>query len=419
MKEAEIKPQIPDLNVLTISISNVHQKNRIFEDYCHGIKSNSKNYYFIDYLELYLKTGNGALEKQIEEIVVTKKINCVFFILPSGDFTFDINFIERLSKQAFIVMNFLDPNIFFEIADRYYAQAADLTLLADYLIKYHYEILNIKAICTFSLFDKNYYKRFENRNKNIDVSFIGDVTREKRLEYIDFLRKNNVPIKTYGRGSEEGFIDFGQMIEIFNKSKININFTGVFNSNNLILGKNINNRVNVCNGRIIEIALCGGFILSEYSNGMEEMFKIGEEIEVFHTKEELLDKIKFYLTDDSQRNKIAERAYQRAIKDYDTSECFSKVFNAIAKIKKSNKIVYLDKDFFRNYTSYRFYYMTRFLLMGRLRIFFEELQIFCRFGKISFYQVYAYILKAITIHLDKYPQVKTKLKSCFKVFVRY
>ena len=54
-------------------------------------------------------------------------------------------------------MNFLDPNIFFEIADRYYAQTADLTLLADYLIKYHYEILNIKAICTFSLFDKNYY----------------------------------------------------------------------------------------------------------------------------------------------------------------------------------------------------------------------------------------------------------------------
>ncbi|MFZ3059420.1 MAG: glycosyltransferase [Candidatus Methanoperedens sp.] len=414
-----MKSGMSDLNVLAISISNVQDKNRIFEDYCHGIKANSKNYYFVDYFELYLKMGKKAFEKHIKNLVITKKIDYIFFILMSGDLTLDIYFIERLSKRAFIIMNFFDSPIFFETVDRYYAQVADLILLPDYLIKYQYEILNINAICTFSLFNKDYYRKFENINKSIDISFVGDVTRKKRMEYIDFLRKNNIPIRTYGRGSEEGFADFNQMMETFNKSKINLNFTGIINSNNLILGKKIANRINLCNGRSIEIALCGGFVLAEYANGMEKMFKIGEEIDTFHTKDELLDKIKFYLANESEREKIAKKGHERAIRDYDTSEGFLKVFDAITKIRRSNKIIYLDQDFLSNYVSCKFYYMTRFLLLGRFRNFFEELKIFCRFGKISYSQVYAYILKAISIHLDKYPVVKIKLKRYLKIFIKY
>ena len=418
-KVAEAKPRMSNLNVLAISVGNVEDKNRVYADYCHGIKVNSKNYYFVDYLELYLKIGKKAFEKQIEDLVITKKIDCIFFILNSGDLTFDVHFMEKLSKRALIIMNFYDSHIFFETVDRYYAQAADLVLVPDYLIKFQYESLNINAICSFILFNKDYYRKYENTSKSIDASFVGDVTRKKRLEYIDFLRKNNIAIRVFGRGSKEGFADFNQMVEIFNKSKINLNFTGINDSGHLILGKKIADRINLCTGRTSEIALCGGFQLAEYANGMEKMFEIGEEIDVFRTKDELLSKIKFYLADGAERERIAKNGYERAKRDYDTAGGFSKIFDAIAKIKKTDKVIYLDRDFLRNYVSVRFYYMTRFLLMGRFDNFFEEFKIFFRYGRVNFSQVYAYILKAISIHLDRYPAVKVKLKRCLGVSLKH
>lgn len=61
---------------------------------------------------------------------------------------------------------------------------------------------------------------------------------------------------------------------------------------------------------------CGSFFLTEYVKDMEEMYKIGEEIEVYKTPEECYDKIKYYLNHDEERNKIAERGYLRVRKDH-------------------------------------------------------------------------------------------------------
>ena len=45
------------------------------------------------------------------------------------------------------------------------------------------------------------------------------------------------------------------------------------------------------------------------------MFKEGGEAEYFHDKEEMMDKIRYYLTHDDEREKIAKAGYERLLRD--------------------------------------------------------------------------------------------------------
>ncbi len=413
-----------ELNVLTLAhLHKIHAKyNRIFEDWCEGIRANSGKYHFMDYLELYSEAGKKIFEKKVERFIEEKEIDCVFIAFYSGDLTLDINFLERLSKKVFLVMGFFDTEHYFEAVDRYYAQAADLVLLPDYLSKFKYELLGINAMCTFSLFNKDYYRRLDDADKNIDVSFVGDITRGNRGEYIDYLRNNKVPVKCYGANTENGLIDFDKMVEVFNRSKININFTGMIDGASLILGSQINNRIKQSKGRPIEAALCGGFVLTEYSPGVENMFEIGKEIDVFHTKEELSKKIQYYLENGQEREEIARRGYERALRDYDSHAGIAKIFDVIGKSRKIEPVIYLDDDFMENYTSYRFLYITRFVIKVKIKSLFEELKIVIRNKRISLSKAKSYVLKEVleklTYYLIRYPNLRKILKAVFRIKIK-
>ena len=102
-----------EYNVLALAhLHKLHKNyNRIFEDWCEGIRANSGNYHFMDYVELYSDIGKKAFEEHVEGFMEEKKIDCVFIAFYSGDLTLDMNFLERLSKRSFLVMGFLTPNI--------------------------------------------------------------------------------------------------------------------------------------------------------------------------------------------------------------------------------------------------------------------------------------------------------------------
>lgn len=370
-------------------ISHFWKTNTIFEDYCNGIKANSDDYCFVDYMDSYIQAGKKMFEKRIEEMIIKKRINYIFFILGSSDLTFDIRFIERLSKSSVMVMNFFDTECFFDPVDKYYAQAADLVLLPDYLAKFKYELLNINTICTFSLFSKNRYSACGDLEKNKDVTFVGNFINKNRKKYIDYLLENDIKIEPYGEGAKNGYVSFSRMVNIFGTSKINLNFTGTHNDSALF-GMNINNRIKQCKGRPIEVALCGGFVLSEYAPGIENMFEIGKEIDVFRTKEELLEKIKYYLVNEKAREDIAKRGRERALKDYDAETAFAKIFSNIDKYVKKDSSVYLDSDFIRNYATFRLLYIGLCLLNRKYKNMFEELCLFLKYRKINYHSARIY-----------------------------
>jgi spore maturation protein CgeB len=67
--------------------------------------------------------------------------------------------------------------------------------------------------------------------------------------------------------------------------------------------------------RNFQIPAMSAFMLSEYSDDLASLFKEGVEAEYFRSCEELLDKIRFYLNDDSAREKVARNGYRRVVED--------------------------------------------------------------------------------------------------------
>jgi hypothetical protein len=396
--------------VLALS-SYPENTNRVFEDYCNGIKANSERYFYIDYMRRYAASGWKALRQEILDLIAREGVDTVFFVLWSSDMSFDLDFLEELSGKVQIVMNFFDTEYFFPSVDRYYAQVADLVILPDHLARFGYEHLGIPAHTSFALFDKQQYRRLD-LPKDIDVSFIGNVLQADRRDYIEFLKDNGIAVQTYGVGSDNGFVSFKEMVEVFNRSRINLNFTSTSNSSSYVVKvPSINQRIRQSKGRPIEIALCGGFILSQNAPGIEQMFEPGREIGIFHDKQQLLDLIRQRLDAAEETQAMADAAHAKAQSQYDVIAGFRTIFDKLdAGTRKAALPVYRDADFVRGFAAYRFYYIAAFLLSGRFGLVGQEIALVWKSRTLPLGLAYYSAIKGLTFHFRANPRVSGTLK---------
>lgn len=77
------------------------------------------------------------------------------------------------------------------------------------------------------------------------------------------------------------------------------------------------------NVRTFEATGAGGFLLSNKRRSLYELFKVGKEIEVFEGDEDLVEKTRFYLENDTAREKIAKAGWERTKKEHTYLERFN------------------------------------------------------------------------------------------------
>jgi spore maturation protein CgeB len=65
--------------------------------------------------------------------------------------------------------------------------------------------------------------------------------------------------------------------------------------------------------RCFEIPAAGGFMLAPYTDDLASLFREGREAEYFRSRDEMLDKIRFYLSHEAQRSRIAEAGRERLL----------------------------------------------------------------------------------------------------------
>ncbi len=157
---------------------------------------------------------------------------------------------------------------------------------------------------------------WSNIKEKYDVSFVGKINPE-REHYINEIRKKNIGIQVFGSGWG-GFIPYEEMIDIYKTSKINLNFS-------TIMG------IKQRKGRVFEVCLAGGFLLTEHFPGIENDFELDKEIVCFHDTEEMIDKITYYLSHETERRAIAQAGWKRASSEYTTFHILSRVFGEIEK----------------------------------------------------------------------------------------
>lgn len=249
-----------------------------------------------------------------------------------------------------------------------------------------YKALGANPIYCQEAANPNIYKQTKTKEK-YDVTFIGQSYGD-RPEYIKFLFDNNIDIRVWGVGwkkhafapirltlranafkrikklfSKQGteairyhlhylfhpahkqviqnlgttstivlpkhivgdVLSDNAMIKLYSQSKINLGFSSCGNTHQK------KERILQVRLRDFEVPMSGGFYMVEYMEELEEFFEIGKEIVCYEDKHDLLDKIKYYLSHDSEREKIRAAGRARCLRDHTWQKRFTMVFKQIFK----------------------------------------------------------------------------------------
>jgi len=239
-------------------------------------------------------------------------LSATYEILES---TFDI-----IREEGSIVVGwFFDDEYRFAHYSKWWVPHLDYCVTFDVEALPKYKALGARVIPELCCEGIPIERDWSNIEEKYDVSFVGWRDKAQREQYINEIKKRNIPVHLFGRGWEGGYVSTEEMIDIFKTSKINLNFS--------MKGSGI---VGI-QGRITFVCLAGGFLLTEYATDIERYFEIGKEIACFKNAEEMIEKITYYLNHDEERRAIAQAGWKRATNEYTPFHMLSRVFDEIEK----------------------------------------------------------------------------------------
>ena len=117
-----------------------------------------------------------------------------------------------------------------------------------------------------------------------------------------------------------GVLTDSDMIEMYSRSKINLGFS--------TCGATHESEERIVQVRLrdFEVPMSGGFYLVEYMEELEEFFDIGKEIVCYADPQDLVDKIRYYLEHEDQREEIRKAGYERAVRNHTWHKRFEMAF---------------------------------------------------------------------------------------------
>ena len=192
------------------------------------------------------------------------------------------------------------------------------------------------------------------RSYQYDVSFVGQ-PHGNRKQVANQVMKAGVALECFGNDWPNGRVTQERMIEIFSLSKVNLNLansSGGFNLKNIakiFLHKLSDGSYKFCSplswfdnlvfflnkkdeqikGRNFEVPGCKGFLLTGDADNLRDYYVDGKEIVIFKDTNDMIDKIKYYLAHDKEREAIAQAGYYRTIREHTCEKRFNEIFKTM------------------------------------------------------------------------------------------
>lgn len=153
------------------------------------------------------------------------------------------------------------------------------------------------------------------------VGFIGAFEAE-RASAIWFLVTNGIPVRVWGAGWGKGWKEWAALhrhpgLKVEERAVFGLDYVKAICSFdiNLAFLRKLNRDLQTT--RSVEIPACGGFMLAERTDEHRKLFEEGAEAGFFDSRDELLEKCRYYLAHPDARRKVAAAGHQRCLRsDY-------------------------------------------------------------------------------------------------------
>jgi hypothetical protein len=185
------------------------------------------------------------------------------------------------------------------------------------------------ALCDRSKREENIFLN----KRDIDIVYVGALAPNKmpligavkkafgkhmRLYGVASLKKNIYFNINFGFPGWVTELPFEQYTPLYQRTKIGIN---VHNRGDYTVG----------GYRLFDLPANGVMQISDGGEYLKEFFKVGDEVESYRNSDELIDKIKFYLNHDVDRERIALNGFRRVNRDYRIQHLLIKAAHLIEK----------------------------------------------------------------------------------------
>jgi len=307
--------------------------------------------------EIMIQKGKMKMNKELLKTTRREKPDLCFFFLFRDEVKKETikTITQKYSTKTFNW--FADDHFRFCNFSKYYAPLFNWVSTTDSEAIEKYKKIEYKnVIKTQWACNKALYKPFD-LPKTYEVSFIGQPHSERK-DVVDLIKRAGISVECRGNGWEKGRISQDEMIKMFSQSKINLNLTKSSNRNSfrsifsIFLKKELTGQIRITNpkywfrnfqsilakkrnqvkGRNFEIPGSGGFLLTSNADNLNDYYRDGKEIIVYKNTDEMIEKIKYYLGHNKEREAVARAGHKRTLQEH----TYEKRFNDIFKIMGLN-----------------------------------------------------------------------------------
>ena len=264
---------------------------------------------------------NWINDDRLLELLANYKPDVV--VCNAGGMTLTAEMHEELRKRGIITVGIAlsDPDVF-EAQGKLYANLFDLYYTNAEVSLAQYEAIGVKARLLPFAASPSFHKPMLEVKKIYDVIIVGH-PRADRLAVVDELDKH-FKVGLYGKGWKRwGIIPRSkqvngvEQVKALNTGKAYISFS-----------KTVAGYVNVKVG-LFEAVACGAAVFTEEFPEMEKYFQYGTEIVGYRSLEELVEKLKDYLGNPGELNRLTENARGRLLRDHTWAKRWEQVLGDV------------------------------------------------------------------------------------------
>jgi len=127
-----------------------------------------------------------------------------------------------------------------------------------------------------------------------------------------------IPLEACG-----GILEDNELASVYSRAKIALGFSSVGNTHESA------ERVTQVRLRDFEAPMCGAFYMVEDMPEIGEFFEVGREVVTYRDMNELVNKCRYYLENESEREEIRLAWHERALRDHTWQRRFRDVFHQL------------------------------------------------------------------------------------------